>query len=117
VRGVNRRTVLLSAIGGAAAVGGLATLFAPRRPSAPQLRWSAPFADAFESMGAWAADDTTLYACRDGDVVHALDAATGTTRWIGTEALSLIPDDGSWSSAAPTPWVRSTRRRGDSSGS
>jgi outer membrane protein assembly factor BamB len=47
-------------------------------------------------MAAWAADDTTLYACRDEDgVVHALDGATGRTRWTAaTQASNLIPDDG-----------------------
>ena len=99
MRGVNRRTVLLTALGGgtAAVAGaiGMAALSAPRPPSAPQLRWSAPFADAHESMGTWAADDTTLYACRDQDVVRALDAATGVTRWTAsTRAWYLIPDDG-----------------------
>ncbi|GAA5126118.1 outer membrane protein assembly factor BamB family protein [Pseudonocardia adelaidensis] len=107
MRGVNRRTVLLAAIGaGAAAVAGaigMAALSVPRTPPVPQLRWRAPFADAHESMGTWAADDTGLYACRDqGDVVHALDAETGVTRWTAsTGAWYLIPNDGVLSFARP----------------
>ncbi len=82
-RGVSRRTVLLTALGGGTVAAGIgvAALVASRPPPAPQTRWSAPFADAHESMGAWAADDTTLYACRDQDVVHALDGATGARLW------------------------------------
>lgn len=106
MRGVNRRTVLLTAIGGgtAAVAGaiGMAALSAPRQPPTPQVRWSAPFADAHESTGAWAADDTTLYACRDQDVVHALDTATGGTRWTAsTGAWYLIPNDGVLTFARP----------------
>jgi outer membrane protein assembly factor BamB len=92
--------VLLTALGGGAAAAagaiGMAALSAPRRPALPHVRWSAPFPDAHESMGAWAADDTTLYACRDQDaVVHALDGATGATRWTAaTRAWNLIPSGG-----------------------
>jgi outer membrane protein assembly factor BamB len=90
--------VLLTALGGgtAAVAGaiGAAALSTPA-PAAPQVRWNAPFADAHESMGAWAADDTALYVCRDQDVVHALDAATGATRWTAsTRAWYLVPSDG-----------------------
>jgi outer membrane protein assembly factor BamB len=45
-------------------------------------------------MGAWAADDTTLYLCRDEYVVRALDVATGAARWTApTHAWHLIPSD------------------------
>lgn len=97
-RGVSRRTVLLTALGGgtAAVAGaiGVAALAAPPPPRAPQVRWSAPFGEADEPVGAWAADDTTLYACRDQDVVRALDAATGAVRWTAaTHAWYLVPID------------------------
>lgn len=98
-RGASRRTVLLTALGGgtaavAGAIGMAAAFSTPAPLRAPQVRWSAPF-EAHESMGAWAADGTTLYACRDQDVVRALDVATGATRWTApTQALHLIPSDG-----------------------
>jgi outer membrane protein assembly factor BamB len=96
---VSRRTALLAVLGGgtAAVAGatGVAALSTRQPPPAPHLRWSAPFGEAHESMGAWAADDTTLYVCRDQDVVRALDGATGAARWTAaTHALSLIPGDG-----------------------
>ncbi|TWF76810.1 outer membrane protein assembly factor BamB [Pseudonocardia hierapolitana] len=101
-RGASRRTVLVTALGGgvAAVAGaiGLAALSASRPPSAPRvphLRWSAPFGEADEPVGAWAADDTTLYACRDQDVVRALDGATGAVRWTAaTHAWYVVPSDG-----------------------
>jgi outer membrane protein assembly factor BamB len=101
-RGLSRRAVLLTALGGgtvaAAGAIGVAALAAPPQPPAargPRVRWSAPFPDAHESMGAWAADDAGRYACRDQDVaVHALDGATGATRWTApTQAWVLIPSD------------------------
>jgi outer membrane protein assembly factor BamB len=82
--------------GGTAAIGGAIGVSAllPQPSPAPHLRWSAPFADAHESSGAWAADDTTLYVCRDGDVPRALDVATGATRWTAPiHAFHLIPSD------------------------
>jgi outer membrane protein assembly factor BamB len=95
---MSRRTVLLTALGGGTAAIGVAALSAlrpPPAPRAPQMRWSAPFADPGQPAGAWAADDTTLYACRDQDVVRALDGATGATRWTAsTRAWFLIPSDG-----------------------
>jgi outer membrane protein assembly factor BamB len=60
------------------------------------VRWSTPFGEADEPVGAWAVDDTTLYACRDQDVVvRALDAATGAARWTAsTQARFLMSSDG-----------------------
>jgi outer membrane protein assembly factor BamB len=53
-----------------------------------------PF-EAHEPMGAWAADETTLYVCRERDVVRALDAATGAARWTAaTNAFHLVARDG-----------------------